>query len=86
MKSLSEGSKQQSTSGMGSPLGDTKGNRDMNHNLTEMNQGGSGESHSGGPSCCGPTKGNTDLPPDRTTGYSGGKGGGKHKAGGMYGR
>ena len=58
-------------------LGDTKGNRDLNHNLTTGDKGGSGESHSGGPSgkYLGSTKGNRDLPPDRTSGVGGGKGG-----------
>jgi hypothetical protein len=65
-------------------IGDTKGNRDMNHNLTQMNHGGSGEGHAGRPSSkfIGDTKGNRDLPIDRTSGVSMGHGGGKHKAGG----
>lgn len=74
------------TSDRGKFLGDTTGNRNFNHNMTEANLGGSGEAHSfnGGEYAGAPTKGNTDLPCDRTTGYDGGHGGGKHKAGGSY--
>jgi len=66
-------------------LGDSAGNRNINHNMTQMNIGGSGESHGTvtPTEYCGPTKGNTDVPPDRTTGYVSGKGAGKNKAGGM---
>jgi hypothetical protein len=64
-------------------IGDTKGNRDINHNLSQMNYGGGGESHNGRPSSkfIGDTKGNRDLPINRTDGVSMGHGG-KHKAGG----
>lgn len=57
-------------------LGDTKGNRDLNHNRS-TGGGGSGESHSGKPSSkyIGETKGNRDLKTDRTSGVSGGHGG-----------
>jgi hypothetical protein len=66
-------------------LGDTPGNRNMNHNLSEGSCGGSGESHAGSPSgkFLGSTKGNTDLPPNRTSGTGGGAGG-KYKAGGAH--
>ncbi len=64
-------------------LGDTKGNRDQNHNLSSGGWGGKGEGHSSGPSSefLGWTKGNKDLPIDRTKGTGGGKGG-MYKAGG----
>lgn len=64
-------------------LGDTKGNADLNPNLTTGSGGGSGESHGGTPSgkFLGTTKGNTDLPPDRTKGVDSHEGG-KYKAGG----
>lgn len=56
-------------------LGDTKGNRDLNHNLSSGGHGGSGESHGGRPSgkWLGDTKGNRDLPINRSSGV-GGKG------------
>lgn len=61
-------------------LGDTKGNRDMNHNLSKGGHGGAGESHKGGAGLggkfAGGTKGNRDLPTNRTSGV------GKHKSGG----
>ncbi len=64
-------------------LGDTKGNRDINQNLSSGSWGGKGEGHSGGASSqfLGWTKGNKDLPIDRTKGTGGGKGG-MYKAGG----
>ncbi len=64
-------------------LGDTKGNRDIKQNLSQMGWGGKGEGHSSGPSTqfIGPTKGNTDVPIDRTKG-TGGNAGGKYTAGG----
>jgi hypothetical protein len=52
-------------------IGDTKGNRDLNHNLSKGGHGGSGESHSkgaGGGKFVGDTKGNRDLPINRTAG------------------
>jgi hypothetical protein len=51
-------------------LGDTKGNRNINHNLSSGGHGGSGEGHAKGPSgkFIGPTKGNRDLPIDRSSG------------------
>lgn len=53
-------------------LGDTKGNRDLNHNRS-TGGGGSGESHSGSVSgkFLGNTKGNRDLPINRTSGVKG---------------
>jgi len=64
-------------------LGDTKGNRVQNHNLTDGGQGGAGESHAGGAGSgskfLGSTKGNTNLPPNRTAGVSGSR---STKAGG----
>lgn len=71
-----------STSGSGAGfsgpfLGKTKGNMDINQNLSSGGWGGKGEGHGGSPSSkfIGDTKGNKDLPIDRTKGTGGGKGG-----------
>lgn len=65
-------------SGFSGPfLGDTKGNSNMNHNLSSGSWGSKGEGHSGGPSSkfIGPTKGNKDLPNNRTSGMQEGMAG-----------
>lgn len=59
-------------------LGHTKGNKDLNVNMSSGGHGGSGESHSkmgDSGKFLGSTKGNKDVPPNRTAGVKSGVGG-----------